>query len=212
MKWEVPPIWMGSTVFVIGGGPSVIGADLCLTWEQRERLFSSHVIGVNNAGFLDDRIDVLFFGDAKWFNWNEERLNNHNSIIVTNNPRYEEHRRIKYLVRRNGIDARFKHADVLPWAGSSGGSAILLAILFGAKRIVLVGYDMRRVNDQKNFHREHQEGNPSHDPYRRFISRLNGIKRTAQRYDIIIVNATPNSALPYFDIVNLTDEIKRLEP
>ena len=210
MKWKAPPIWRGSTVFVIGGGPSVAGADLCLNYEKRRRLFENHVIGVNNAGFLDEGVDILFFGDGKWHDWNKGRLKSHNTIIVTNNPKFENFPRIRCLARDGAFGLISKRRDSLKWNSSSGGAAIALAALLGAKKIVLIGFDMHHVNNKKNFHVEHLERNPINAPYKRHLKCFPFIAHDAKKLGITIINTTFGSAITAFPIQSLSEVLDAL--
>ena len=205
MKWKVPPIWDGSIVFIIGGGPSVAGVDLCLSYEKRRRLFENHVIGVNNAGFLDKGVDILFFGDGKWYDWNAERVESHNAIIVTNNRKFEDFPRIRCLARDGTLGLVSKRKDTLKWNNSSGGAAIALAALLGAKKIVLIGFDMHHVNNKKNFHVEHLEKNPTNAPYSRHLKCFPFIARDAKKLGITIINTTSGSAIKDFPIQPLSE-------
>ncbi len=51
--WPIPKIWNKSTVFIIGGGPSLLDIDLSLLHDKR-------VIGVNQAYKLGNWIDILW--------------------------------------------------------------------------------------------------------------------------------------------------------
>ncbi|HDY5476679.1 TPA: hypothetical protein RQ695_006640, partial [Pseudomonas aeruginosa] len=41
---------------------------------------------------------------------------------------------------------------------NSGGGAVSLAIARGAKRIILLGYDMQKTNGQSHWHGDHPKG------------------------------------------------------
>jgi hypothetical protein len=60
--WRVEREWPGETVFIVGGGPSVLGQDLGLLRGRR-------VIVINSSVFAVPWADFLFFGDWRW--WNE---------------------------------------------------------------------------------------------------------------------------------------------
>jgi len=194
-------------VFVIGGGPSVAGADGCLPYPLRLRLFNSNVIGINNAGFLDPGVDILFFGDRKWYEWNKDRVNLHNALIVTSHGSFEHFKRIKYLRRKTGSGFNSRPPSLM-WNRSSGGSGIALAVALGAKRVVLIGYDMK-LYKTKNFHKEHREKNPMTNPFPRFIKPFYKMKEEADQLGIEIVNTTPNSAIVGFPFVPLTEAIEK---
>jgi hypothetical protein len=60
--WSVPREWPGETVFIVGGGPSVLGLNLGLLRGRR-------VIVINSSVFKLPWADFLYFGDFRW--WNE---------------------------------------------------------------------------------------------------------------------------------------------
>jgi hypothetical protein len=60
--WSVPREWPGETVFIVGGGPSVLGQDL-------EALRGRRVIVINSSVYSVPWADILYFGDWRW--WNE---------------------------------------------------------------------------------------------------------------------------------------------
>ena len=83
MRWTVPPIWEGDDVWILGGGPSVtmqfgIPNDVVEKVRKQElppSVYSSymkdihncHVIGINVAYLIGTWIDMVFFGDGKFF-------------------------------------------------------------------------------------------------------------------------------------------------
>src|SRR4029450_12910778 len=60
--WSVPREWPGETVFIVGGGPSVLQQDLGLLRGRR-------VIVINSSFYSVPWADILYFGDYRW--WNE---------------------------------------------------------------------------------------------------------------------------------------------
>lgn len=201
MIWKVPEIWRGTSI-VIGGGPSVHGID-CFPWSLREKFFSQRIIGVNNAGFIDRRVDVLFFGDSKWFGWNRDRLERHSSIIVTSHPSLEREAQNSnlffYLKRKNGIGWGDKSQRSLVWNRSSGGSAIALARMLGSRRIVLFGFDMQRDKEnKKNFHNEHRERpktKAESNPWSNFMRGIAGLVKEAPSVGVELLNASTNTSI-----------------
>ena len=61
--WHVPREWECETVFIIGGGPSVLDIDL-------EQLRGRRVIVINSSVFKVPWADFLYFGDWRW--WHED--------------------------------------------------------------------------------------------------------------------------------------------
>lgn len=207
--WIPPPMWEGETAYVIGGGPSVRGMRL-------EVLRRKCVIGVNQAFALGPWVDVCWFGDQRWFAWNVEALRAYPGLTVTCANAMRERRNrpawVHWMVRDETAAGLTKRPGVIRWNSNSGASAVNLALHFGAARVVLVGFDMRRTegapNDGHNYHDEHT---PHHTPkknvYDRFMKRWPAIAADAKRFGLEILNATPGSAIEEFPIVGLEDTL-----
>ena len=89
---------------------------------------------------------------------------------------------------------------------SSGGSAVNVAYLLGAKRIILLGFDMRFVDGKSNWWQYDQF--PKTDKgYANFIRPFYKIKEDAYKLGVEILNATPSSALDMFRFVRASEYI-----
>jgi hypothetical protein len=186
-------------VYIIGGGPSVLKTPIHLIHDR-------HVIGVNNAYKLGNWIDVCWFGDSRWFRWNREGLKNFKGLLVTcqRKLRSTNGYDIKSLLKgkQAGIE---KKRHKICWNGSSGGSAINLAYHFGARRIVLIGFDMHAADGKYNYHDDYPEKRTAVNPYKKFLMAFPAIKKDAKKLGLEILNATPGSKIKEFPIVNLED-------
>jgi hypothetical protein len=94
---------------------------------------------------------------------------------------------------------------MIHYGSNSGFQAINLAILFGSKRIVLVGFDMRCVNGKGHFFGDHpgkELRQNNDDEYRGFIRFFDTAAKLLPP-EISIINATPESALTSFPKVAL---------
>lgn len=88
---------------------------------------------------------------------------------------------------------------------NSGLGAIRLAMLFGAKRIVLLGYDCQHTGGKKHWHGDHpaglgNAGSVQHWPMRfaAFARRLSGVE---------IVNSSRETALKCFPRMDLDEAL-----
>lgn len=215
---RVPKLWPKSTIYILGGGPSINTADLSLIHDER-------VIGVNNTygdplpltgpnnnmRHYEPRkwVDICWFGDLKWFRWHRRYLRSFSGLVMHCNENTNVYK-IKWIkaVRRSrtkpmGLDSSPAH---ICWNRNSGASAINLAYHLGAKRVVLVGFDMRVVDNQKNYHTDHV-GEKPHDPFKRFLQVFKYIAADADKLGLEIINATPNSAITEFPITKLEDTL-----
>ena len=191
--------WFGRVAFVLGGGPS-------LSQDQVDLIRGrGHVIAVNDAGFFRAPwADVLFFADGvdRWFGWNRDKLGLFEGPhIVTRAdnvpPDVPRLHKVKFAPR--AALAR----DPGKVAGFCGGSsAINLAFHWGARVIVLLGFDMRAGN----WHDNHKAPPARHDSYKeKFIPALRKMAPELAAEGTIVLNATPGSALDVFPAVNLEE-------
>lgn len=194
-NWRVPRDWVGEAVFIIGGGPSVKGFDF-------DRLRGRRIIAVNNAGLdLVPWADVLFWADKRWLDWNVHRLGEHTG-------QYKVSRKLPHIPTGHDIKVlRFKPRRLshLPdavggWCG--GSSAINLAHLFGARVIVLMGFDMR----PGNWHDDHKLPPIDGQHREKFIPVLEAMEPELRACGVVVINTNPRSALrcfPFADIEEL---------
>lgn len=227
-------MWPDKTVFILGGGLSLLNTNFDLIKNRR-------IIAVNNAygdPILDkngntlrndsglnernksfcytprDWVDIVFFGDERWYYWHKKSLREFRGLIVCCLEEMCGKDQILCLWRGKGegLDVRPRFVS---FNKSSGGAAINLGYHFGAKRIVLLGFDMRRVekidsNGAKttapNWHKDHPA--PNKNPYRRFLKPFHSIKKDADKLGLEIINCTPGSALKLFPIMTLEEFIE----
>lgn len=201
--WSVPRVWEGETVFVIGGGPSVEGQRHLFHKLQERRC-----IGVNNSYQHGSWVGVIFFGDAKWWIWHREAMVKYPGLIVTNCPADIFPPKVvkRTLRQHNGWSVR---QDTIAWNANSGYSAINLAALFGASRIVLLGFDMSpdAATGKYHWHAEHPVSAKMAD-YHNFLGFTRHIKRGAEQQGVQIINTSLNSKITEFEKIALEDILK----
>ena len=192
-------MWPEGECFILGGGPSLRDVKV-------EQLKNRRVIAVNNAYKLGDWIDVMFFGDCRWLDEHRNALLNFAGLKVTTCERHTSKPGIKVVRRRNTPFGIFTDPGILAWNLSSGASAINLAVHFGVKRIVLLGFDMRKNGDQWNWHNDYAPRRRSGEgPYPRFLGPFPHIARDLKQQDVECLDASPGSALDVFPQVKLED-------
>ena len=200
----LPRIWEGNSAFIIGGGPSIEGMDLSPIHDKR-------VIGVNNAYQLGPWVDVCYFGDYRWYydknwkGWHRDKLLHFAGMKITRWTKLEKEPGILVLKKGKnlGIDLRPDH---IAWNRSSGGSAINLAVHFGVKKIILLGFDMKMKEGKHNYHDDHdQSKKPPDTVYKRYLNPFSIIKKELDELNIECLNATPDSAIEVFKKVKLED-------
>lgn len=145
-RWIPEKVWDQQDCIIIGGGASLTN----FKWQLLE---PENTIGCNTAFKLGEKVcKVCIFGDLQWWKRYERALANYKGVVFTNAPALIN-LKVPWLWTL-GRHARGLHHDVLGWNGNTGATAINLAILFGAKRIFLIGFDMKYVQNRSNWHNE----------------------------------------------------------
>jgi hypothetical protein len=97
-------------------------------------------------------------------------------------------------------DAIVTETGTVGAGGNSGFQALNLAVQFGARRIILIGFDMTDASGVHWYGRNSWVGanNPDQGNFRRWIAAFEGAARQLERMGIAVVNASANSALTCF--------------
>lgn len=202
---QVERVWEGRTVVCIATGPS-------LTPEQIVTIRAAGVptIVVNDAYLLAPFADVAYFADVKWWNWHKARpewkafAGERCSIWMGPGccPDVEVHMLKNAMVSGLSLDP-----GAICTGSNSGYQALNIAILTGAKRVVLVGYDGRAGPDgRQHFFGEHPD--KSHAPYEVTRGRFGEMVAPAKKAGVEILNATPKSWVECFPMVSLAESLE----
>ena len=185
---------------MIGGGPSLRAFD----WS---RLHGRNTVGCNDAYKLGESVcGVCVFGDLRWFNHHRRSLERFKNPILTNQPSLHKGRAYPWVwtMRREN---RGLHKTSLGWGGNTGCLAINAALVLGAKRVFLLGFDMKRKDNKTNWH-DDNIGRPNDPSYDRFMK---GFSSVASSLPVAfpgceVINLGPDSRLECFPKRNL-DEV-----
>lgn len=196
--------WAG-TVIVAATGPS-------LTPEVAE-VCRGHgaIIAVNDAYKRLPFAPVLYACDALWWkihegcpNFEGEKWSSHSE---GNNDKFEAARRCGLRLVRGRQGNHFStDPGYIIYGNNSGFQSVNLAILFGASRVVLVGFDMRQVNSLQHFFGNHPLQLRQSSSYALFIKNFNEAAKAIPE-GVEIINATPGSWLKCFPFMGLQEAI-----
>lgn len=231
MNWPVPQMWQGGECWIIGGGSSLarqfeIPQDVIDSVESNEAppstysdylqpLHNKHVIGTNVGFTLGDWISIGIFCDRQFLFRHREAIRGFKGIMVTDLNDMGDipetyTKNIKRLKRdnRNGISTQ---PDKICWNFNTGAGAINLALLLGAEKIYLLGYDMNRGGELNRSH--WHQGQPCYENvtspknFDRFLSKYPQMdKEIKQKYpNVQIFNVNPESGLDVWPKLNLKD-------
>ena len=202
--WSAPRLWPGATVACLGGGPSLTHAQVAAL-KGRVR-----VIAINDAWQVAPWAEVLYACDWRW--WLK-----HNGVpaftglkVALSNARahldaYPE----IHLLENTGTEGLEFEPTGLRTGRNGGYQAINLAVHLGAKRILLLGYDMKAAADG----RTHWFGDHADWPTRpsvfaqAMLPHFPGLAAALEVLGVEVVNCTPDSALDTFPRVPLEDAL-----
>lgn len=198
------------TAIIIGGGSSIKSLDFSLIEDHFP------IIGVNDAFKLGKFVDYVWFGDERWFKGNgkewgegnrnllkgyiERRMVYTCAMSLVNDPDVFCYKRGLHV----GIDTR---SGYVAWNRSSGASAINFAYHLGARKILLIGFDMKRGTEgETHWHNNYPTQDPDIDTlFLRYTDVFQYIKKDADRLGIEIYNLNPDSAINDFPKITCKD-------
>jgi hypothetical protein len=194
-----------NTVIVAATGPSLTEdvAELCRDHRA--------IIAVNDAYKRLPFAPVMYACDAAWWRAHKGCPDFRGEKWSTHNPSGNDKREAArlYGVRLvAGKKAAGFSTDpaVIHYGNNSGFQAVNLAILFGAKRVVLVGFNMRREGNQEHFFGSHPAPLRRASSFGQFIAAFNEAAKQMPR-GVEIINATSGSALGCFPYMPLQEAL-----
>lgn len=236
MIWSVPPIWDGGEVWILGGGSSVpkqfgipeeiiekvVNGELppSAYSPYMEAIHNKHVIGINVSFLIGTWMDMMFFADAKFFRPQAEALAKWPKLRVTCWPEGDGVPWLKFIPRYPGhFYGISDRPDRVCWNGNSGAAAISIAANAGAKRIILLGFDMFiSAGGSRHWHnlykkeivpvpvqKRREAGLVPGKPFGKHLHGFPEIAEAAKARGIEIINASPESAIKQFPKCNVKD-------
>lgn len=184
-------IWPSSTVVCVGGGPSLVAADVAFA-----RSAGAKILSINSSyQCFEGCPDALFAPDAKWWGWHPEALG-FACIKVAFPPDPPVTLPGVDIVDWTTGDGVDLNPTCLRGGGHSGYAAINLAMHMGARRIVLLGYDGAPGPDGRHHcHPDHPDGSHIQYHYRRAIYQT--LVKPLETLGIALINASRRTAIPF---------------
>ena len=193
---HVKPIWLDETVFIIGGGPSLKGFNWSL-------LAGKKTIAINRAIQFYPKADALYFTDGRVYSWYKKDIDEFKGLKYTIRNLGAHDGTINILRKgvKFGLEAE---RTSLAHGNNSGYAAINLAVHLGAKKIILLGYDMGNDGTVSHFHDGYPVPTTSEKIYRdQFIPGFTILRELLFAKGIQCYNASIHSKLDVFPKIGL---------
>lgn len=187
------------TCIIIASGPSLSRADA-----EAARASAHPVIAINNSHALAG-CDLLYACDAQWWDRHEPDTR-HIAERWTCNAAAAE----RYGLR--AVQASYQRGlNVEPMtvnAGmNSGYQAINLAYHLGARRIILLGYDMQRTGGANHWHADHAAPFANGGDYADWRKRMGELAADLAARGVDVVNCSRQTALECFARSSIEGEL-----
>jgi hypothetical protein len=195
----IPREWPGSTIVCLATGPSLTQQDVDFCRDKAK------VIAIKNAYDLAPWADVVYGAGVdvtRWWQVNGDRVvANHAGLRFTLDPLASKWATLLRYGAEHGLSA---DPSRLALGRNSGYQVINLAVLLGAAKIILLGYDMR-VGSRNNFFEGPMKG-PAHK-YSDWQPFFASIVEPLKQLGVAVINCTPNSALECFPKMTLAEAL-----
>ncbi|UFX41926.1 hypothetical protein HAP47_0021760 [Bradyrhizobium sp. 41S5] len=208
VKGEKPdwfPDWSGETAVIVASGPSATHVDLA------QAKGKAKLITINDSWRLAPWADALYAHDEAWWDvWSG--VPSFNGLKISGqrtNPKWD----VKLARINKYRDEILVEPDgTIGWGSHGGFHALNLAIQFGARRIVLVGYDCR-IDQGINWHGGHQHGLPNKGIVCVTIWRkvLDMQALLLKKLGVEVLNASPVSTLTAYQKVEFAAAVQGAE-
>lgn len=201
---ELHSKFYGQDVFIVGGGYSVKNTNI-------DYLHDKNTIAINDSYEILPNATALFWCDNSWSGREFDKLQIHNTKLRFHPRRYAETHIAKDIKAPAGATVLNKTGDygydpnIDNVCGNNGGVQCLnFVINLGAKRIYLIGYDMRDDPLQRGTTHWHDKHllEIRHDTYSRlFIPSMISLNTEVRRLglNVEIINCSKTSALHCFE-------------
>ncbi len=183
MKVDYRDKWLGKTIVCIASGPS-------LTKEDCDYISNKDVITLvtNTTYQICPWADLLFGFDAKWWKF------------------YMDDVKLKFKGERLTCSVTGESFGVTTlygkeWFdhfGNSGTAIISLAIVAGAKRVIMLGYDCQPDENKWHWHGNHPEGFNNCKSMIHWPTQFKKVKRYADIKNVEIINCSRKTSLDMF--------------
>lgn len=192
---RVERLWPGETVVCVASGPSLTVEDLAYVRGK------ARVIVVNTSLLLAPWADAFHASDARVREWHAVELLRFHGLKFS--MEFLESDMSFTVLKNGGMSGLSTDPGALRTGRNSGYQAVNLAVLLGAARILLLGYDMGvSPEGRKHWHPDHPNDHDRPDivnkRYESFRRQFETIIEPLDAIGVAIFNCSRHSALTCF--------------
>ena len=197
---------------IIGTGPS-------LTLKQVDKVRHLKTFGANRAFEFD--LDVIHGCNYQFWNHYWPQIKDYRCDKWTTRPELKDKYQGLNYIREEWIDGLSTDKSYIAAHHGTGPQCINLALHYGAKVMLLIGWDMRfpgKIDNRRYTEPRHFFGEDAltelHWPKTDLNGDLGGLIREMETihpedYGIEIINCTPNSAMTCFPMMDLDEALNK---
>lgn len=192
--------WQGEDVVCIASGPS-------LTTEDVEYVRGkARIITVNNSFRAAPFADIHYSSDHDWWEVYHTAVREEGEGEMWTGHHYMGPEIGAYTIPYNRLaEGLTTSPRWIVWGGNSGYCATQIAYLTGARRIILLGYDMSWHSGKKHWHGDHQHGLRNDNAFDWWKKNFAEAAKDFKRRGVEVINASRVTALECFPRARIED-------
>lgn len=203
-KWF--PDWSREICIIVASGPSASCVDI------KQAIGKARFVVINSSWRLAPWADYLFAADYKWWERNNGCMSFQGWKISTDRHACEvQEWNIHRLVALLADDRLQTDGNVVGWGGNSGFQALNMVVLFGCRRIILVGFDAT-IKFGLHWHESHPVGqNPTPNKTLRWRRSLDWAFPVLTRIGVEVINCSEKSKLKKYPKMSFEDALSSFD-
>lgn len=197
----IPKLYPNCHAIIAAPGPSLTDEVVEILRSVQDRFV---IVGVGDAYKKIDFMDEHYACDGRWWKIHGDKVNE----LCPNTNKWSHDEEGTLYGAKQIVGAKnpgfSESPDRIHTGQNSGYQALNLVYLWGCTKIILVGYNMKRVGSKSHFFEGREPTLSRESPYQTFVKNF----RTIQPHiKSIVVNCTPDSALDAFRKSTLEQEL-----